>query len=74
MVQLTVSFSGQASRRSSLVKIRLLNCHVRHARLSAMHILLTGGTGLIGRALCRFWSAQGHELTVWSRKPADVAE
>lgn len=39
-----------------------------------MHILLTGGTGLIGRALCRFWSAQGHELTVWSRKPADVAE
>ncbi|MDF5775800.1 TIGR01777 family oxidoreductase [Pseudomonas syringae] len=39
-----------------------------------MHILLTGGTGLIGRALCRFWSAQGHELTVWSRTPADVVE
>lgn len=39
-----------------------------------MHILLTGGTGLIGRALCRHWSAQGHQLTVWSRKPAHVPE
>ncbi|MBC3957729.1 MULTISPECIES: TIGR01777 family oxidoreductase [Pseudomonas] len=39
-----------------------------------MHILLTGGTGLIGRALCRHWSAQGHQLTVWSRKPADVPQ
>lgn len=37
-----------------------------------MHILLTGGTGLIGRALCRFWLAQGHQLTVWSRQPAQV--
>ncbi|MCV4264612.1 TIGR01777 family oxidoreductase [Pseudomonas capsici] len=39
-----------------------------------MHILLTGGTGLIGRALCRLWSAQGHQLTVWSRRPTEVAE
>ncbi|WP_122316357.1 TIGR01777 family oxidoreductase [Pseudomonas cichorii] len=39
-----------------------------------MHILLTGGTGLIGRALCRVWSAQGHQLTVWSRRPAQVPE
>ena len=38
-----------------------------------MHILLTGGTGLIGRALCRQWLAQGHSLTVWSRTPARVA-
>jgi uncharacterized protein (TIGR01777 family) len=37
-----------------------------------MHILLTGGTGLIGRALCRFWLAQGHQLTVWSRQPDQV--
>ncbi|WP_122735487.1 TIGR01777 family oxidoreductase [Pseudomonas viridiflava] len=37
-----------------------------------MHILLTGGTGLIGRALCRHWSTQGHQLTVRSRRPADV--
>lgn len=37
-----------------------------------MHILLTGGTGLIGRALCRFWLAQGHQLTVWSRQPGAV--
>ncbi|NWA05218.1 TIGR01777 family oxidoreductase [Pseudomonas gingeri] len=38
-----------------------------------MHILLTGGTGLIGRQLCKHWSAQGHRLTVWSRRPDEVA-
>ncbi|HAV88412.1 MAG TPA: epimerase, partial [Pseudomonas sp.] len=37
-----------------------------------MHILLTGGTGLIGRALCRHWLEQGHQLTVWSRRPGQV--
>lgn len=39
-----------------------------------MHILLTGGTGLIGRQLCQHWLAQGHRLTVWSRKPEHVAK
>lgn len=39
-----------------------------------MHILLTGGTGMIGRALCAYWAEQGHRLTVWSRQPAKVAE
>ncbi|MDR8014771.1 TIGR01777 family oxidoreductase [Ectopseudomonas guguanensis] len=38
-----------------------------------MHILLTGGTGLIGRALCAHWVEQGHRLTVWSREPGKVA-
>jgi uncharacterized protein (TIGR01777 family) len=38
-----------------------------------MHILLTGGTGLIGRRLCRHWLDQGHQLTVWSRKPDQVS-
>ncbi|WP_411383803.1 TIGR01777 family oxidoreductase [Pseudomonas sp. L7] len=37
-----------------------------------MHILLTGGTGLIGRHLCQLWLSQGHRLTVWSREPAQV--
>ncbi|GAA5232623.1 TIGR01777 family protein [Verticiella sediminum] len=37
-----------------------------------MRILLTGGTGLIGRALCRHWHEQGHELIVWSRSPQRV--
>lgn len=37
-----------------------------------MHILLTGGTGLIGRALCAHWLAAGHRLTVWSRRPGQV--
>ncbi len=38
-----------------------------------MHILLTGGTGLIGRALCQRWLADGHQLTVLSRRPQSVA-
>ena len=37
-----------------------------------MRILLTGGTGLIGQALCRHWQSQGHELWVWSRDPQNV--
>lgn len=37
-----------------------------------MRILLTGGTGLIGRALCAHWQPQGHELWVWSRRPQEV--
>lgn len=39
-----------------------------------MNILLTGGTGLIGRALCQRWLAQGHRLWVWSRTPERVSE
>lgn len=39
-----------------------------------MHILLTGGTGLIGRQLCRHWLSQGHGLTVLSRTPVKVAK
>lgn len=38
-----------------------------------MNILITGGTGLIGRALCRALLAQGHTLTVLSRHPELVA-
>ncbi len=37
-----------------------------------MHILLTGGTGLIGRQLCRALLAEGHALTVLSRNPGSV--
>lgn len=37
-----------------------------------MRILLTGGTGLIGRALCQHWQRQGHDLFVWSRNPPQV--
>ena len=39
-----------------------------------MNILLTGGTGLIGRALCKHWLPQGHRLWVWSRSPEQVAD
>lgn len=37
-----------------------------------MHILLTGGTGLMGRALCEHWHRAGHQLSVWSRTPHKV--
>lgn len=39
-----------------------------------MHILLTGGTGLIGQHLCQRWLGEGHRLTVWSRRPEQVAK
>lgn len=38
-----------------------------------MRILITGGTGLIGRQLCKALLVEGHELTVFSRNPASVA-
>lgn len=39
-----------------------------------MNILLTGGTGLIGKALCSRWVAEGHRLWVWSRSAEHVHE
>ncbi len=38
-----------------------------------MRILITGGTGLIGRRLCKVLLAEGCQLTVLSRKPETVA-
>jgi uncharacterized protein (TIGR01777 family) len=38
-----------------------------------MKILITGGTGLIGRQLCRELLQQGHQLTVLSRHADSVA-
>lgn len=37
-----------------------------------MRILITGGTGLIGRHLCKALRAEEHEVTVFSRKPETV--
>lgn len=39
-----------------------------------MRILLTGGTGFIGRALCRRLLADRHELLVYSRRPERVPQ
>jgi len=39
----------------------------------AMRILITGGTGLIGRHLCQALLAEEHQLTVLSRHPETVA-
>jgi uncharacterized protein (TIGR01777 family) len=38
-----------------------------------MHILITGGTGLIGRRLCSALLAQGHQLTVLTRRPQQLS-
>src|SRR5512147_1755496 len=40
---------------------------------TTMRILITGGTGLIGRHLCKALLAEGHQLTVLSRRPETVA-
>lgn len=40
---------------------------------SPMNILITGGTGLIGRELCKVLLAQGLQLTVLSRQPEKVS-
>jgi uncharacterized protein (TIGR01777 family) len=38
-----------------------------------MKILVTGGTGFIGKTLCRFLQDNNHQLTVLSRRPNKVA-
>ncbi len=37
-----------------------------------MHVLISGGTGFIGSALCRHLAQDGHSLTVLSRRPDQV--
>lgn len=36
-----------------------------------MKIVITGGTGLIGRALTRYWIKEKHEMTILTRKVGD---
>ncbi|WP_434782142.1 TIGR01777 family oxidoreductase [Ferrovum myxofaciens] len=37
-----------------------------------MHILITGGTGLLGTALTEYWLEQGHQVTFLTRRPQRV--
>jgi uncharacterized protein (TIGR01777 family) len=37
-----------------------------------MHVLMSGGTGLIGRALTRGLAADGHRVTILSRSPGNA--
>lgn len=39
-----------------------------------MHVLITGGTGLIGSALSQQLTSEGHQVTVLSRSPEKVAK
>ena len=61
-------FADRAKTRSISAQIQL----GLESNGGYMHILLTGGTGLIGRRLCKALLAEGHELTVFSRNPASV--
>lgn len=38
-----------------------------------MHVLITGGSGFIGRELCKQLFTAGHSVTVLTRKPAQAA-
>lgn len=37
-----------------------------------MHVLVTGGTGFVGRHLCRELDDRGHDVTAFSRSPDDT--
>lgn len=39
-----------------------------------MRVLITGGTGFVGRPLCAYLLSQGHEVVVWSRTPQHALE
>lgn len=39
-----------------------------------MRILITGGSGFIGQALCTHLQRVGHRLTVWSRHPRQASQ
>jgi uncharacterized protein (TIGR01777 family) len=38
-----------------------------------MHIVITGGTGFIGRALCRTLAYEGHRVTVLTRRTSEAS-
>jgi uncharacterized protein (TIGR01777 family) len=38
----------------------------------AMNIIVTGGTGFIGRALCEAFSGRGHRVVVLTRRPVEA--
>jgi uncharacterized protein len=38
-----------------------------------MHIVITGGTGFIGRALCRTLAYEGHRITVLTRRTSEAS-
>jgi len=39
-----------------------------------MRVLISGGTGFVGRPLCAYLLSQGHEVVVWSRTPQRALE
>ena len=67
MPAIIVLFAGMAR---SYIKVSPIG--VSNEKEYGMRILITGGTGLIGRNLCKALLDEGHELTVLSRKPATV--
>jgi uncharacterized protein len=46
--------------------------HLKDGGINYMHVLITGGTGLIGQELAASLISDGHEVTVLSRDPEKV--
>ncbi len=57
-----VKLETRLARRFTDLKVRL-----------TMHVLITGGTGFIGAALCRALVARGDRVSVWTRSAAAAA-
>lgn len=51
-----------------------LAAHARHAEQSSMHVLITGGTGLVGSALAPFLTTGSHQVTKLVRKSPQQGE
>jgi uncharacterized protein (TIGR01777 family) len=45
-----------------------------HFSDASQHVLVTGGTGFVGRELVRALRADGHAVTVWTRNAASAAQ
>ncbi len=45
------------------------NAHYRGGPTTPVNVLVAGGSGFVGRALCRVLAARGHDVTAASRSP-----
>ena len=57
-------------RRMVMRRTHFAPCHSEPNARSPMHVLITGGTGFIGAALCRALLARGDRVSVWTRSAA----
>jgi nucleoside-diphosphate-sugar epimerase len=51
-----------------MVRLECCNAAQAQARVIAMRILVTGGTGFVGHSLCPALAAAGHEVAILTRQ------